>query len=158
MDRMLLDGLIAVDLLLAQPLVDPQRIGCIGHSLGAKEVLYLAAFDPRVQVTVSSEGGIGTTFSNWHDPWYLGEAIRQPGFGREHHELLALIAPRPFLLVGGDSSDGDQSWPYIDAALPVYRLLGDGPPALGLLNHKQGHSVPSEAFAKMLEWLGTYLS
>lgn len=156
MDRMLLDGLIAVDLLSAQAHVDPQRMGCIGHSLGAKEALYLAAFDERVQVTVSSEGGIGTTFSNWHDAWYLGPSIREPGFAREHQELLALIAPRAFLLVGGDSADGDPSWPFITAAAEVYRLFDDSP-RLGLLNHRLGHAVPPEAHAKMLEWMLTYL-
>ena len=157
MDRMLLDALIAVDLLTADPQVDPQRIGCIGHSLGAKEVLYLAAFDDRVRASVSSEGGIGTSFSNWHDPWYLGDAIQQPEFVREHHELLAMVAPRPFLLVGGDSADGDRSWPFIEAALPVYGMY-DEPKHLGLLNHRQGHNVPPEVNKRMLEWLLTYLA
>jgi dienelactone hydrolase len=156
MDRMLADGLAAVDLLVAHSLVDSERIGCIGHSLGAKEALYLAAFDERVQAAVSSEGGIGTKFSNWHDAWYLGTAIQQADFALEHHELLALVAPRPFLLVGGDSADGDQSWPFIAAALPVYRLYGE-PARAGLLNHKQGHSVPAEANEKMLAWITTYL-
>ena len=53
----------------------------------------------------------------------LGDALKQPGFTREHHELLALAAPRPFLLVGGDSADGTASWPFVAAALPVYRLF-----------------------------------
>ncbi len=156
MDRMLLDGLIAVDLLAALPQVDPRRIGCVGHSLGAKEALYLAAFDERVQVTVSSEGGIGMTFSNWHDPWYLGEAVRQGDFAREHHELLALVAPQAFLLIGGDSADGDRSWPFVAAALEVYRLY-DPPPRLGLFNHRQGHSVPPLAHERILEWLTALL-
>ena len=119
-------------------------------------MLYLAAFDDRVRATVSSEGGIGLAFSNWHDAWYLGDSIRQPGFPREHHELLAMIAPRPFLLVGGDSADGDPSWPYITAAAEVYRLH-DESPRLGLFNHRQGHSVPPEAHVRMLEWMVTYL-
>ena len=53
---------------------------------------HAAAFDERFKVAVFSEGGIGLTFSNWDAPWYLGPRIRQPGFAREHHELLALIA------------------------------------------------------------------
>ena len=57
------------------------------------------------------------------------------------HELLALVAIPPFLLVGGDSADGTASWPWPQAALPVYRLYGE-PPRLGLLNHKRGHTVP----------------
>lgn len=156
MAKMLFDAIAAVDILAALPDVDPGRIGAVGHSLGAKEVLYLAAFDERVRATVSSEGGIGTRFSNWHDPWYLGEAIRRPDFTREHHELLALVAPRPFLLVGGDSADGARSWPFIEAVLPVFALYGQ-PARVGLLNHGKGHRIPPEAETRVYDWLLTYL-
>jgi dienelactone hydrolase len=156
MAKMLHDSQVALDLLASLPNVDPQRLGAVGHSLGAKEALYLAALDERVKASVSSEGGIGTRFSNWHDVWYLGEAIRRPTFEHEHHELLALAAPRPFLLVGGDSADGDASWPFIQAVLPVYRLYGE-PARLGLFNHKKGHAVPPEAERRIYEWLTTYL-
>src|SRR5439155_24882510 len=99
MAKMLYDALVAVDILAALPEVDPSRLGCVGHSLGAKEALYLAAFDERIKVAVSSEGGIGTKFSNWDAAWYLGPSIKEPTFTRDHHELLALVAPRPFLLL-----------------------------------------------------------
>jgi len=155
MAKMLYDAMVAVDILEALPEVDPKRLCAVGHSLGAKEVLYLAAFDERIRATVSSEGGIGTRFSNWDAPWYLGVTIRGDSFDREHQELLALIAPRPFLLLGGDSADGDRSWPFIEAALPVYQLYGD-PPRLGLFNHRKGHSVPPEAERRIYEWLATY--
>ena len=153
---MLLDGQVAIDVLAARQDVDARRIGCIGHSLGAKEALYLAAFDSRVTATVSSEGGIGTAMSNWDADWYLGAVVKQPDFAREHHELLALAAPRPFLLVGGDSADGAASWPWIAAALPVYRLHGE-PPRLGLLNHGRGHAVPADVEPRLLEWIETYV-
>jgi dienelactone hydrolase len=156
MAKMLFDGQVALDILSARPDVDPNRIGCIGHSLGAKEALYLAAFDRRIRAVVSSEGGIGTTMSNWDADWYLGEIVRQPGFAREHHELLALAAPRPFLLVGGDSADGAASWPWVAAAMPVYRLYG-APARLGLLNHTRGHVVPPDVEPRLLEWLETYV-
>ena len=92
MAKMLHDALVAVDILIAQPEVDAGRIGSAGHSVGAKEVLYLAAFDERVKATVSSEGGIGTKFSNWDAAWYLGPTIKEPTFTHEQHELLALAA------------------------------------------------------------------
>ena len=60
MAKMLFDAQVATDILAALPEVDPQRLGAVGHSLGAKEVLYLAAFDERIRAAVSSEGGIGT--------------------------------------------------------------------------------------------------
>jgi dienelactone hydrolase len=57
MAKMLYDAMVAVDILAALPEVDPKRLCSVGHSLGAKEVLYLAAFDERIRATVSSEGG-----------------------------------------------------------------------------------------------------
>ncbi len=156
MAKMLLDAVVALDILARQPDVDGGRLGAVGHSLGAKEVLYLAAFDPRIKVAVSSEGGIGTRFSNWDAPWYLGDAIRGAGFTHEHHELLGMIAPRPFLLLGGDSADGDRSWPFIESALPAYKLYGE-PARLGLFNHRQGHAVPPVAEKRIQEWFDAYL-
>jgi len=156
MAKMLYDALVAVDILASLPEVDAARLGSVGHSLGAKETLYLAAFDERVKATASSEGGIGTKFSNWDAPWYLGPTIKEPAFTREHHELLALAAPRPFLLVGGNSADGDRGWPFVAAALPVYELYGR-PARVGQFNHGQGHEVPPEAEARIEEWLLTYL-
>jgi len=157
MTKMLYDSLVAVDILGSLPVVDAGRIGSVGHSLGAKETLYLAAFDERVKATVSSEGGVGTRFSNWDAPWYLGPTIKEPTFTHEHHELLALAAPRPFLLVGGNSADGDRGWPFIAAARPVYELYGK-PARLGQFNHGKGHAVPPEAEERIEEWLLTYLA
>jgi dienelactone hydrolase len=157
MAKMLYDAQRAVDVLASLPEVDAERIGAVGHSLGAKEVLYLAAFDERVKVSVSSEGGIGTRFSNWEAPWYLGPDFASGRWTREHHELLALAAPRAFLLLGGDSADGKRSWPFVEAALPVWQLYeGDRRPA-GLFNHGQGHSVPFEAQRRIYQWFGAYL-
>lgn len=160
MRKMLYDAIRAVDVLAARPEVDAERIGAVGHSLGAKEALYLAAFDERVKATVASEGGVGLRFTNWEAPWYLGPAIREAGFSRNHHELLALTAPRAMLILGGESgpgaADGDRTWPFVEAAMPVYRLYG-GPPRLGLFNHRKGHAIPPAAFERMAEWLVRYL-
>ena len=157
MAKMLFDAITAVDILAAQPFVDTTRLGAVGHSLGGKETLYLAAFDDRIKATVSSEGGIGSTFSNWDSPWYLGKKIGGDAFPHEHHELLAMVAPRAFLLLGGDSADGDRGWPFIEAVMPAYRLYPDGsPPRLGLFNHKQGHAVPPQAERRLYEWIEAY--
>jgi hypothetical protein len=129
--------------------------------LGAKEALYLAAFDDRIKVAVASEGGIRFRSTNWDAPWYLGTAIREDSFPLNHHQLLALIAPRPFLILAGEkgsgAADSNRNWPYLIAAQPVYRLY-DRPVRLGMFNHEQGHSIPPAAFSRMRDWLGTYLS
>ena len=139
--KMTWDAIRATDVLAEWPGVDPKRIGTIGHSLGGKEVLWHAAFDDRIRAAVSCEGGIGLSFSNWDAEWYLGGQIHDPAFRRDQHEVLALAAPRPFLLIGGQSADGAQSWPYIEAALPVWRLFG-AEERLGLLRHHFGHDFP----------------
>ncbi len=45
-----------VDLLQGMPEVDPERIGCIGHSLGGHNTLFVGVFDPRIKVLVTSCG------------------------------------------------------------------------------------------------------
>ena len=161
MRKMLFDAQRATDILCAQPDVDPSRIGAIGHSLGAKEVLYLAAFDDRIRAAVASEGGVTLGSTNWDAPWYLGPQIHEKTFTRNHHELLALIAPRAILILGGETgpgaADGERSWPLIAAALPVHRLYR-ATPRLGILNHHQGHSFSEDMFERSTNWLETYLN
>ena len=160
MAKMLYDALRAVDLLAALPAVNAKQIGAFGHSLGAKEVLYLAAFDERIKAAVASEGGLGYRSTNWNAPWYLGNAIDDPSFPLNHHQLLAMIAPRPFLVLGGEAgpgaADGMRSWAIIEPALPVWNLYGQ-PARLGLLNHRQGHYLSPESFDRTVDWLRTYL-
>jgi hypothetical protein len=156
MGKMIFDASRCVDFLATLPEVDSERIGCIGFSLGAKEVLYALAFEPRYKVGVFNEGGIGLRMSNWTDPWYLSEKIKPRIPALEHHQVLALVAPRPFLVLGGDSADGDASWPFVKAVLPVYRLLGAGD-RVGLHNHKGKHTFPREARRLAYRWLDHWL-
>jgi hypothetical protein len=70
--------------------------------------------------------------------------------------LLGLIAPRPFLLIGGDSADGSQSLPFIEEAATVYRLHGQEE-HIELFNHRQGHCVPEVAERRIYEWFDRFL-
>ena len=163
MHKMLYDARRGVDVLTSLPYVDPERIGATGHSLGAKETLYLAAFDDRIRAAVASEGGIGLPFTDWEDERYLGKGIQAPDFNLNHHQLLAMAAPRAFLILAGESGppapstdDGDRTWQLVEPVLPVYRLFDDTP-RIGLFNHRQGHTIPPQAFERISEWLRMYL-
>jgi dienelactone hydrolase len=156
MGKMTFDASRCIDFLESLGFVDASRIGCIGHSLGAKETLYALAFDGRYKAGVFSEGGIGLRMSNWADAWYLTERMTKFIPKMEHHQLLALVAPRPILIVGGDSADGDLSWAFIQAALPVYELLGAGE-RIGLVNHHAKHTFPRAARALAYRWLDRWL-
>ncbi|MDB4638166.1 dienelactone hydrolase family protein, partial [bacterium] len=156
MSKMLWDAQRAVDILQSVAGVNDDQIGTFGHSLGAKEVLYLMAFDERIKAGVFSEGGIAFDSTNWDAPWYLGQGINNPGFSLNHHQLLALCAPRPLLLMGGESgsgaADGDRSWPYVSEAQNVYELHRKKT-SLALFNHRQGHAIPLIARERMIDWL-----
>jgi pimeloyl-ACP methyl ester carboxylesterase len=145
-----------VNYVAAMPEVDPQRIAIMGHSLGGKMALYAAAFDPRISVVVASEPGIGFSHSNYDDYWYLGKRLATIAPGTDQHELLSFIAPRPFLLIGGDKFDGNDSWHYINAAKQVYALF-DQPENIGFLDHHHGHQPTPEATWRAMEWLRHFL-
>ncbi|MEA2062951.1 MAG: acyl-CoA thioester hydrolase/BAAT C-terminal domain-containing protein, partial [Gemmatimonadota bacterium] len=145
-----------VDYLYTLPGVDRNNIGIIGHSLGAKMSFYAAAMDERITAAVASEPGIGLDFSNYEDYWYFGEFIRSIEKSTDQHELLGMLAPRPFLLLGGDRADNDKSWYYINAAREVYSIFNK-PLDIGYINHHNGHAPTPEAVRLSVEWLKRFL-
>jgi dienelactone hydrolase len=96
--KMLWDLQRALDFLGTRREVDPRRLGCLGHSLGGQEVLFLTAIDRRIAAGVSSCG-----FSSYHAIFdaallhnfaaYVPGILRYGGLER----VLGLVAPRPFL-------------------------------------------------------------
>lgn len=157
MGKMLWDGMRAVDYLLTRSEVDPTRIVCAGHSLGAKNALYLTAFDTRVRAGIASEGGVGLSLSNWDAPWYFGTRAPKLGSPHDHHELLAMVAPRAIMIAGGSSADGPQSQPWIDAAMPIFKLYGVAD-HLQLVLHTKGHDFPDDIREQSFQWLDKILS
>lgn len=45
-----------IALLVQHPRVDKRRIGVVGHSLGGHNALFVAAFDDRIRISVTSCG------------------------------------------------------------------------------------------------------
>src|SRR5262249_37630185 len=143
MGKMTFDASRCIDYLETVEEADKEKVGCIGFSLGAKEVLYAMAFEPRYKAGVFNEGGIGLRMSNWTDAWYLTAKMKEHIPAAEHHQVLALVAPRPLLVMGGGSADGEASWAFIREVLPVYGLYGVRD-RVGLFDHKGKHSFPRE--------------
>jgi|GEM_PF-600104 pimeloyl-ACP methyl ester carboxylesterase len=98
-----------VDLLQRHPDVDPAKIGTIGHSLGGHNAMFLAAFDDRVRIAVSSCGWTPFEFyetkkgrlKTWALPTYMPplESVYHSDhtkFPFDFHEVAAAIAPRVF--------------------------------------------------------------
>lgn len=127
-----------VDLLQSLPQVDPDRLGVIGHSLGGHNAIFLAAFDPRIKVAVSSCGW--TPFADYYDGKIAGWTSPRymPRLKEVYHldpaqvpfdfaEVIAAIAPRPFFS-NSPLRDSNFAVAGVKKAVPeiekVYHLFG----------------------------------
>lgn len=79
----------ALDLLIAQPMVDKKRIGYVGHDYGAMYGGIAAAFDKRVRAYVLI-AGIGT-FSDWSLEYWLKS--RGDEFKKSYRQALFPLEP-----------------------------------------------------------------
>jgi cephalosporin-C deacetylase-like acetyl esterase len=118
------EGMRAIDYLLTRPEVDPERIGCAGHSGGGTLTKFIAVADQRVQCAVILEGG---TANQWPARGIGIADIEQNLFpaaldGIDNVDLHAAIAPRP-LLAGIESyNEGFNS--AANAIRTQYKQLG----------------------------------
>jgi dienelactone hydrolase len=153
MGRMVWDVRQQARFLAGRQDVDARRIAFMGFSLSAKTAVYAGAFVPELAAVVAVDPHIALNGgTNYFAPWYLDwtrpfEDIptkektvlslldtdkSKPGLEHDHHELLAMAAPKPFLLIGGagdkldtgGDSDDQQSWGYVNAAREVYKFVG----------------------------------
>ena len=146
-----------IDLLQGLAYVDPGRIGCIGHSLGGLNTLFLGMFDPRVKVMAVSCGF--TSFPKYRkgdlSVWacdrymprvesvYGKDPARMPfDFG----EVLGVLAPRT-VFISAPQRDEVFEMSGVDdcvkAARPVFALYG-AEDRLSVEHPEAGHAFPSE--------------
>ncbi|MCL4201054.1 MAG: alpha/beta fold hydrolase [Pirellulaceae bacterium] len=127
-----------IDLLEAMPEVHSDRIGCIGHSLGGHNALFVAAFDQRVRAVVTSCGFTafahyyGGNLTGWSSDRYMprirdvfgGDPPRVPF---DFYEVLAAIAPRPLYVnapLHDANFDVEGVRKVVDRASEVYKSRG----------------------------------
>ncbi len=156
----------SVDVLQAREDVDPERIGVLGHSLGGHNAMFVAAFDPRLKVVVSS---CGWTQMDYYD---IGQVAHEEYGGRlgpfaqdrymplfrdkygldgdkipfDFHEIIAALAPRPFFSnspVNDGNFDVEGVKKGIEASVEVYRFL-DAEDNLQVRYPEAEHDFPTE--------------
>jgi dienelactone hydrolase len=94
------DDLRTVDYLVQRPDVDPARIGCVGISMGADRVNYLAALDERIACAVSV-GWMSTLREMTRSHVDTHSFVHfLPGMTRffDLPDLAGCVAPRPMLV------------------------------------------------------------
>jgi dienelactone hydrolase len=164
------DNVRALDLLQSMPQVDPDRLGCIGHSLGGHNTMLTAAFDPRIKALVSSCGFTrfhkyyGGKLKGWASPRYMPRIATVYGNDPDRvpfdfTEIVASFAPRAFL---ASSPTHDSNFDVsgvrdvIAAARPIYALFGV-PENLQVNYPDSQHAFTPEARKVAYEFLDRHL-
>lgn len=120
-----------LDVLLAQPNVDPARVGVSGLSGGGWQTIIISSLDTRVTLCnpVAGYSSFKTRVDNHSD---LGDSEQTPvdlGATADYAHLTAMLAPRVALLTYNQADNCCFAAPHalpplIDAARPIYKLLG----------------------------------
>lgn len=132
------DNIRAVDLLQSLAEVDPERIGCLGHSLGGHNAMFTAVFEPRIKVVVSNCGFTrfhkyyGGNLKGWTSARYMPLIAERYGNDPDRvpfdfTEIVGALAPRPFLAsapLHDDNFEVSGVRDVIAAAKPIYELYG----------------------------------
>jgi dienelactone hydrolase len=151
--KLTFDTRLLIDLVAADPRVDPERIGITGHSLGGKMAFYAGCLDSRIKVIVASDFGIGWDQTNWKDIWYWGDRLNEvKSRGMDHAGLLSLSGGKPFCLIAGQA-DNEESGAIMRKAKGYERH----PERLKLINHATGHRPPRSATEEGYRFLDRYL-
>ena len=160
---MLRDEQIALDYLASRPEVDPNRIGAQGMSMGSTRAWWLAAIDDRVKAVV----GVAC-FTRYEDLIAI-RALRAHGIyyfvpGLLKHfdseGIMALLAPRPFLALTGDSDAGSppEGMKKLEQILNRFYALYGRPDAFrSVIYPNTGHVYNEDMKQKMVAWFDRFL-
>jgi dienelactone hydrolase len=179
-----------IDYLEARPDVDAKRIGLIGFSKGGMETYLAAAVDPRVAVAVPCIGVQSFRWALDHDSWrsrvetFQGaingaakdagvaeinaDFVRKfydrvaPGIYKEFDgpEMLPLIAPRPLLIINGDSDARTPLPGLMDCVTRARQAYADAKADDRIVlrvQEKTGHAVTPASRQVAIDWFVKWL-
>jgi dienelactone hydrolase len=156
-----------IDLLTRMPEVDCRRIAAVGHSLGGHNALFVAAFDRRVRVVVTSCGFTsmfryyGGNLRGWTSDRYM------PRIASVYHsspaelpfdfpDILTAIAPRA-IFVNAPMSDSNFDVMGVDEC--VSKVKNQFPDHRLVVVHPQcGHDFPPEIREQAYSFLDAQLA
>lgn len=184
------DVMRLIDYLQTRADVDPKRIGVIGFSKGGMETYLLSAADERVAVAVPCIGVQSHHYALEHEIWQgrigtvqgaANQAAKEAGvdtidtaFVKRFYDhvvpgiysdfdgpvMLPLIAPRPLMVINGDSDD-KTPLPGVklaaNAAKAAYEKAGAADHFILIVEEKTGHQVKPEPLKQAVEWFEKWL-
>jgi predicted esterase len=184
------DVMRLVDYLSTRDDVDAHRIGLIGISKGGIETYLTAAADPRIAVDVPCIGVESFRWALDHNDWQGRIGTIQPAFDAiakesgvtkpdsafvqkfydrivpgiysefDGPEMLALIAPRPLLVINSDS-DNHTPLPGViectNAAQKIYAADNAINNFAVIIQKNTGHQVKPESERAAIEWFLKWL-
>ncbi len=157
------DEQIALDYLSTRPEIDTKRIGVEGMSMGSTRSWWLAAIDDRIKAVV----GVAcfTRYKELIEQRQLrahGIYYFVPGM-LSHYDteaLMGLIAPRPFMVLTGDSDQGSplSGIRVLEKKLnSVYSLYKKNDNFRSIVYENTGHVYTDEMKSEMVQWFDMHL-
>lgn len=156
-----------IDMMLEFDFVDKDKIGIIGHSLGAWTAIVAAAYDTRIKASVANAGG-GLHFMPqlWEDNQALKDYLGNTSIQNLHNNMNAFImltAPRAFLYIKpyNDYVAYERAWQnHFDAFRVIsdyYRQVANGDDdykaPYDIYFHNRKHSFEKDSRALAYAWL-----
>lgn len=163
------DTMRAIDYLQSLDVVDPERIGMLGHSYGGHSTIFTAALDPRIKAAVAN-GPVSDFVHHglhWAVPRGGGNSQSLPAMRPyvldptrpipvAFYEFTSLIAPRP-LLVGQAVGERRPMEEENHAAVKqVYAALG-APEKVRYVWTPADHDFPPPMREAAVEWFTRWL-
>jgi dienelactone hydrolase len=157
------DEQIALDYLVTRPEIDANRIGVQGMSMGSTRAWWLAALDDRIKAVVGVacfthyKEIVQHRALSMHGIYYF-----VPGM-LEHFDseaVLGLVAPKPFLVLTGDSDPGSplDGIKVLEKKLDtVYSLYNQKDHFKSIIYPNTPHIYTWQMKMEMLDWMEKYL-
>lgn len=154
MRKVLSDSAQGISLLRAHSLVDPERVGMLGHSYGGNTVLFHGALDERIRFACSSGAACTYQYKMSHQIGIeMAEVIPEFATHFDISDLVACFAPRRILLVSATDDKASQD------AEKIVTVAREMCASMGIAAHtehtryKGGHALTQERFDDILHWL-----
>ena len=154
MRKVLSDSALGISLLCAHSLVDPDRVGMLGHSYGGNTVLFHGALDERIRFACSSGAACTYQYKMSHQIGIeMAEVIPEFATHFDIPDLVTCFAPRRILLVSATDDKASQD------AEQIVSAVQETCTAMGITaytEHKRyegGHALTQERVDDILHWL-----